>query len=78
MVSRESLRQGESSDMMSKDLDVEEMKGRGSGRQQREDKPSPSGRRASTLMKVEARSFQDALVEKGGAEKANATEATPL
>ena len=44
MVSKESLRQGESSDMMSKDLDVEELARRGSARQlqEKEDMSTPS------------------------------------
>ena len=44
VVSRESLRHGESSDMVSKDLDVEELARRGSVRQLRDkdDMSSPS------------------------------------
>ena len=79
------MRQGESSDLTSRDLDVEALARRGSARQlqDKEDMSTPknthnTGRRSSTLMKIEFRSFQDALVERGGTEKANGTEATPL
>ena len=66
--------------MISKDLDVKELARLGSARhlQEKEDMSSPSQRRSSTLMKIEFRSFQDALVDKGGTDKANTTEATPL
>jgi hypothetical protein len=80
VVSKDSLRQGESSDMISKDLDAKEMARVGSERQlqEKEGMSTPSKRRSSTLMKIEFRSFQDALVEKGGTEKANVAEAAPL
>ena len=57
--------------MISKDLDVKELARLGSERrlQEKEDMSSPSQRRSSTLMKIEFRSFQDALVEKGGTDK---------